>query len=710
MDLSALNPAQREAVLCTEGPLLVLAGAGSGKTRVITHRIVHLLEQGVEPEAIVALSFTNKAADEMRERLAKLVGKKKAERLVLGTFHSLGAWMMREDPQGFDVPKRFQILDQGDVYGVIRNLLRELGYHGPATKRRFDLGAVVQRISLWKNEFLTAEQVGTLVDQGPSTDYDEVAAALYEPYEDRLRSLAALDFDDLVCRVAGRLHEQPEVRQRWRDRFRYLLVDEYQDTNTAQFQLLLALLGPQRNLCVVGDDDQAIYGWRGAKVANILGFDIYFRDAKVVKLEANYRSRPPITTCANSVIGHNTSRHDKQLVPHRRGGERVQLVVLRDGPMEAKWVADKVLELIREKTLGQEIAILYRSTRQARPIEQNLQEHGIPFRVLGGQPFYDRKEVKDATAYLKLLTMPGDEIAVRRALDTPHKGIGRKTVDRLGQWAEQQGKRMIDAVHHVDEIEGIGAKQKQALEQFSQQIRHATAKAHAGSVAEALRGLLGEINLRDNVLKDTGSGEAAQVRWDSVEFLLGSVERYEQRAWNQKGSKDNPEGKPKWREYLGNLDLKKKDEDEKQDGVVTLSTFHSAKGLEWGNVFIVGVEEGTMPHKRVEAPRLSDAVSGDIEEERRLFYVGITRARDRLWLTRSTTRLDRGRELELKPSRFLDELPDDPTVVEHYDAREQEKLTAETMEELASAFMNQLQALAPAPPTKPPAGAASRRR
>ncbi len=709
MDLSALNPAQREAVLHTEGPLLVLAGAGSGKTRVITHRIVHLLDQGVAPEAIVALSFTNKAAEEMRERLVKLAGKQRAEALVLGTFHSLGAWMMREDPQGFAMPKRFQILDQGDVYGVVRNLLRELGYHGPATKRRFDLGAIVQRISLWKNEFLTADQVGKLVDRGPGTDYDEVAAALYEPYEDRLRSLAAVDFDDLVCRVAGCLHDDAEVRQRWRERFRYLLVDEYQDTNTAQFQLLLALLGPKRNLCVVGDDDQAIYGWRGAKVANILGFDMYFRDAKVVKLEANYRSRPPITTCANSVISHNTSRHDKQLVPHRRGGDPVQVVVVRDGPTEAKWVADKVLELIRSQTPGEQIAILYRSTRQARPIEQNLQEHGIPVRVLGGQPFYDKKEVKDATAYLKLLTLPGDEIAVRRALDTPPKGIGRKTVERLGQWAEQHDKRMIDAVHQVGEIEGIGGKQKHTLEQFSQQIRHASARAHAGSVAEALRGLLGEINLRDNVVKDNGSGEAALVRWESVEFLIGSVERYEQRAWNQKGSKDNPEGKPKWREYLGNLDLKKKDEEDKQSGVVTLSTFHSAKGLEWGNVFIVGIEEGTMPHKRVAAPRLSDAISGDIEEERRLFYVGITRARDRLWLTRSTTRIDRGRELDLKPSCFLAELPDDPAVLEHYDAREQEKLTSETMEELASAFMSQLQALGPDPSTKPAAGAGSRR-
>jgi superfamily I DNA/RNA helicase len=689
MDLSALNPAQREAVLHTRGPLLVLAGAGSGKTRVITHRIAHLLEQGAKPENIVALSFTNKAADEMRERLTRMVGKQRADALVLGTFHSLGSWMMREDPQGFGVPKRFQILDQGDVNGIIRSLLREHGYHGPASKKRFDVGAIVQRISLWKNDFLSGEDVKKIIS---SNDYDEIAAELYDHYEDRLRTLACVDFDDLVCRIALRLQEDPAAKRRWQQRFHYLLVDEYQDTNTAQFQMLVELLGPERNLCVVGDDDQAIYGWRGAKVSNILGFHVYFRDAKVVKLEANYRSCPPITTCANAVIVHNTSRHDKQLVPHRRGGEKVQLVVTRDGAMEAKWVADKILELVhKQRIAGQELAVLYRSTRQARPIEQNLQEHGIPFRVLGGQPFYDKKEVKDATAYLKLLVMPSDEIAVRRALDTPAKGIGRKTVERLDAWANTHSKRLIDAVHHVDEIEDVAPRQRQALARFSQQIKHAQAEAHTGSVAEALRKLLGEIRLRDDVLKDTGSGEATQNRWSSVEFLLESVGKFEQRAWNQ-------QGQPKWRDYLGNLDLKKKDEnaDEQPGGMVTLSTFHSAKGLEWNHVFIVGVEEGTMPHKRTDAPRLSDAISGDIEEERRLFYVGITRARERLWLTRAATRVDRGRELEIRPSRFLDELPGpEANVTEPYDVREQEKLTTETMEELAGAFLSQLAAFMP---------------
>ena len=530
MDLSALNPAQREAVLHDKGPMLVLAGAGSGKTRVITHRIAYLLEHGTKPEQIVALSFTNKAADEMRERLRKMVGKKQAEALVLGTFHSLGAWMMREDPQGFDIPKRFQILDQGDVNGIIRSLLREHGFHGPANKKRFDVNAIVQRISLWKNEFYTAADVARIPT---SNDYDEIAAQLYDHYEDRLRGLACVDFDDLVCRIALRLQEDPVCKKRWTEQFRYLLVDEYQDTNTAQFQMLLELLGPERNLCVVGDDDQAIYGWRGAKVSNILGFDVYFRDAKVVKLEANYRSCPPITTCANSVIVHNSSRHDKQLVPHRRGGAKVQIVVTRDGPMETKWVADKIYELVNERRVpGHEIAVMYRSTRQARSLEQHLQEHGIAFRVLGGQPFYDKKEVKDVTAYLKLLVMPSDDMAVRRALDTPAKGIGRKTVERLDMWANSHSKRLIDAVHHVAEIDGVGGRQRQTLERFSQQIRHAQGQAHQSSVADALRNLVGEIRLRDDVLKDTGSGAATQTRWSSVEFLIASIGKFEQRAWD----------------------------------------------------------------------------------------------------------------------------------------------------------------------------------
>lgn len=682
MDLSHLNEDQRSAVLCTEGPLLVLAGAGSGKTRVITHRIQYMLELGIPAESIVALSFTNKAANEMRERLVHMVGAE-ADKLVLSTFHSLGVRMMRADPEGFDVPARFSIFDQGDVYGVIRTCLREEGFHGNIGDRRFDVAAVAQRISLWKNEFLTADEAKARAKSPAAGEYDEVAAAVYQAYEDRLTQMGGVDFDDLVCRIASRLREDDEVRARWTARFKYLMVDEYQDTNTAQFEMLRGLLGPEQNLCVVGDDDQAIYGWRGAKVANILGFDMYFRDAKVVRLQKNYRSRPPILAAANAVIHHNEVRHEKQLLPTKRGGPPVRAVVCPEAELETRWVGRKIRELIFDERRGaNNIAVLYRSARQAKPIEEYLQADGIPYRMLGGQAAFDKKDVRDALAYLKLIVAPWDEIALRRAMDTPSRGIGRKSVERLSDFARANNIRLIDAVHRSAEVEGLAKAPAAALANFSRQVRAASAKSRQQkSVLQPLRDLLSEVRLRDNILKETGNPEASKARWDSVEWLFRSVDRFEERSRNQ--------GKGSWQEYLGNLALdrdKQKDDDEAPvtiDGQVTLATMHSSKGLEWDYVFIIGAEEGTMPHKRVEAARASDAIAGDLEEERRLFYVGVTRARECLYITRAESRIQRLRMVEVKPSRFLEELGD---TIETYDITKEERLTPAKMDEMADAF------------------------
>jgi DNA helicase-2/ATP-dependent DNA helicase PcrA len=686
MDLSHLNPSQREAVLCTDGPLLVLAGAGSGKTRVITTRIAYLVEQGIPPESIVALSFTNKAAQEMRERLEKMIGKA-AHRLAMGTFHSLGVRMMREDPDGFHMPQRFSILDQGDVYGVVRSLLREHGFHGTVGDRRYDLGAVVQRISLWKNEFLTGDQCKERAKGAQAGEYDEVAAAIFDAYDDRLRQMGGCDFDDLVCRIAWRLSDDAALRKRWTDKFQYIMVDEYQDTNTAQFEMLRQLLGPANNLCVVGDDDQAIYGWRGAKVANILGLDMYFRDAKVVRLQENYRSRPPILEAANSCVQHNKVRHDKQLLPTKRGGDPVYEVCCPDQEQENKWVGRKIRDLIfDDRVPASEIAVLYRSARQAKPIEEYLQADGIPYRVLGGQSFQDKKEVKDAMAYLKLIVAPYDELALRRAMDTPPRGIGRRSVDALARFARDNNCRLIDAVHRVEEVEGITTKPRSAIANFSRQIRAAAAQTREQrSTLVPLRDFLFEVRLRDNVLKETGSGEATKIRWEGVEWLFRSIERFE--------SKSKEQGRGSWGEFLGNLLLdKSKDQDlneaeaprQRIKGEVTLATMHSSKGLEWDKVLIIGCEEGTMPHKRVMAERASDAISGDLEEERRLFYVGITRARETLWITRAEARVDRGREMPTIRSRFLEELP--PSV-RQYDITKEERLSADKMDEMANAFL-----------------------
>ncbi len=683
MDLSHLNPSQYAAVKHIDGPLLVLAGAGSGKTRVITHRVAYLLELGIVPARIVALSFTNKAAGEMRERLGSMVGHGVAAELSMGTFHSLGAWMMREDPSAFGLPgSRFSILDQGDVYGIVRSLLREHGHHGSGADRRFDLGAVVQRISLWKNDFVTADQLESLIVD----EYDVVAASIYEHYEERLQTLGAVDFDDLVCRIAFVLKHDESARDRWQGRFDYVMVDEYQDTNGAQLELLRQLVRPPYNLAVVGDDDQAIYGWRGAKVENILNFDEHYRGAKVIKLEENYRSRAQILRAANSVVAHNSNRHDKVLVITRGEGSAVQLVVATDGAEEAGWIGKKIRRMVMDEDLNaDQIAVLYRSALQAKLIEEELQQHGVPYRVLGGQSMYDKKEVKDAQAYLKVLVMPRDELALRRALETPPRGIGAKSMERMVNWARANRASLIDAVHKWDQVPDLPFRAGESLKHFSSMVRHHQARAREAGVSTALNELLEHIKLYDYVRKETGSDAAADGRWSGVKWLVGSIDRYEQRMRN-KGKK------PRWSEYLGTLTLDKSNDEAKPEGPrgqVTLATLHSSKGLEWDQVFIIGVEEGTMPHRRVASPRASDAIAGDIEEERRLFYVGITRARECLWLTRSAGRIDRGREIVRPPSRFLEELPDDGTV-QLYEIQKEEEITSESIEDMASAFLSQI--------------------
>jgi DNA helicase-2/ATP-dependent DNA helicase PcrA len=689
MDLSHLNPSQRTAVVTIEGPLLVLAGAGSGKTRVITHRIQNLIGLGVPPDRIVGVTFTNKAAGEMRERLAGMVGKTTADEVLLATFHSLGARLLRMDPEGFGLPSgRFSILDQGDVFGIIRSLMREHGHHGAGDDRRFDIPAIAQRISLWKNAFLpfTLEAAeAEIIDE-----YDVVAASIYPAYEDRLRTLGAVDFDDLVCLVARTLAEKPEVKERWQNKFDYLMVDEYQDTNDAQLEFLRQLCRPPYNLCVVGDDDQAIYGWRGAKVENILRFDQMFDGTTVVKLEENYRCRSQILNCANVVVAHNKTRHDKTLIPTRGEGPPVQMVIANDGPEESQWVGKKIRSLIVDDGISpNDIAVLYRSALQAKSIEEELQQHGIQYRVLGGQSVYDKKEVKDAMAYLKTILTPRDELAVRRALETPPRGIGRVSMGRLSNFAKENNVSMLEAVHRADQVGGISSRGLESLDRFSRMIRSAQIRAREhGDAASALEYVLNTVGFVDHVKKEIGNEEAAGHRLKGVEWLKGSIGRYEQRMRQQ-------DKKPRWSEYFGMVTLdnsnsedKEKEEEAKRKGQVSLATMHSCKGLEWDYVFIIGVEEGVLPHRRVSAPRASDAIAGDVEEERRLFYVGITRAREKLWICRAKHRVQRGKTVPREPSRFVEELPDEG--VEEYDISSEEEMTSDAMGDMAAAFLSMI--------------------
>jgi DNA helicase-2/ATP-dependent DNA helicase PcrA len=645
--LKGLNPEQREAVEHFEGPVLVLAGAGSGKTRVITHRIARLIERGVPPESILAVTFTNKAAGEMRERLGRMLGPP-ARGVTLSTFHSLGLMMLREELGRQRNGGRFVIYDTGDQLACLRGLVRRL-----RLRRTYDLEAILARISAWKNAFVAPDALPESQDE-----YAQVAAIFYPAYEEALGALAAVDFDDLVVRPTRLMESSAACRGRWAARFGWVLVDEYQDTNGSQLRMLQAIAGQHRNLCVVGDDDQAIYGWRGAEVRHILEFPRVFAPCKQVALERNYRSIGSVLELANRVIAQNTRRHAKSLVATREQGPVVKLVVLEDGDGEAAWVADQIEARVRQGRFqpGQ-VAVLYRSNRLSQGLETELRARRLPYRVLGGRSFFDRKEVKDLVAYLRVCQNPADAISLRRVVNFPPRGIGPATVERLSTWADEQGQPLFRAVERAEEILPPGDRALQPLKDFWGLIGRTARRLRDGAdLVAGVRSLVDDIGLHGEVLDTTSSGEAAERRWAGVAGLLDGVQAYGQRA-----------ERPTLRDFLAQITLvdTEKDKDDEGDGArVTLCTLHGAKGLEWPCVFLVGVEEGILPHDRVLNPSLSDLDSADLAEERRLCYVGVTRARDELVLTRAARRLLFGKPRDRAPSRFVAELPADVLEVE----------------------------------------------
>ncbi|MBK8481662.1 MAG: UvrD-helicase domain-containing protein [Proteobacteria bacterium] len=638
--LDGLNDEQRRAVAAADGPLLVLAGAGSGKTRVITHRIAHLMAGGVAPEAILAVTFTNKAADEMRERLVTMVGKKRAQAATLSTFHAFGLALLKDETKRQRRGARLVVFDTGDQLACLRELLRrvELG-------RAFDLGALLQRISAWKNAFLAPG--GLPASEDP---YDEAAAELYPRYLEQLEAYAAVDFDDLVCRPTQLLESSAACRERWAGRFRYVLVDEYQDTNAAQLRLLRALGGAHRNVCVVGDDDQSIYGWRGADVRNILRFGDDFPGAQVIALERNYRSCAPILALANQVIAANPERHPKRLRPTRHGGAKVRLVVGTDGESEARWVALALKHSVeRHGRAWGDAAVLYRSNVLARALEEALREHGVPYRVFGGAAFFDRKEVKDVGAYLRLCCNPQDEIALRRAINTPARGIGPVTVAKLAAWAEAApGRTLFAALTQAPEVLGSGDRALAPIAELVALLgEHAPGLRRGQALVENAQRLVEATGLRAEIERNSASGKIFERRWGHVLGFFDGLAAYCRRV-----------DEPSVADYLNRLALISTSEPAAEGAAdcVTLCTLHGAKGLEFPLVIMVGMEEGLLPHDRTINPQANDLESSGIDEERRLCYVGITRARDELVLTRAARRLIRGRLQDRQPSRFLEGL------------------------------------------------------
>jgi DNA helicase-2/ATP-dependent DNA helicase PcrA len=611
-DSATLNAPQREAVEHGAGPLLVLAGAGSGKTRVITHRVARLIDRGTLPQRILALSFTNKAAGEMRERAARLCGPG-ARKVWMGTFHALGLLLLKEAERR----RAFTVYDTADQLGVVREVLRHLKWEN----RRWEPKAILFRISRWKNARLGPANVLAQPER-LRDEYDDAAAQVFPRYEEALRLAAAWDFDDLLCEPVRRA--LPE----WQERWDHVLVDEYQDTNAVQLQFVRHLAERHGNVCVVGDDDQSIYGWRGAQAQNILAFGRHFPGARIVKLEENYRSRPQILAAANAVIRNNSRRHDKTLWTRRSPGPPLRQVVLDDPEAEARFVATEIQALGARPG---EVAVLYRSNLQARPFEDALREAGLPYQVVGGQEFYERKEVKDVLAYLRLALSPRDEISLRRIVNYPARGIGPATLARA---AAEGAPTLFEGLRpHAPEFCGLIDRLREGLA--------------TGDPAAAAEQLVAELRLYEDLHDAAASATAAQRRIGNVKDLIAGLA----------GRKD-------LRQYLALLSLRQQEDDSREQGsdAVTLTTLHGAKGLEFPVVFLVGLEEELLPHARTLNPIATDVLgeeAADLDEERRLLYVGITRARERLYLSRARTRIKRGRAAAVTPSRFLAEIPED---------------------------------------------------
>jgi ATP-dependent DNA helicase Rep len=677
-----LNRAQREAVESGDGPLLVLAGAGSGKTRVITHRIAWLVRRGVPAGAIVALTFTNRAASEMRERVVQILGAQsgrdrgQSAALTVSTFHAFGLTVLGKERSA--VGGRFTIFDQGDQTALVKQLLRAAG-----ADRSYDAQAVLARISNAKNAFL---RTGDLPEREGDV-YDEITKTIFPRYQAALSQFRAFDFDDLVCEVARLWNERADIRARWQEQFLHVLVDEYQDTNRAQLEMLRLLCGVRKNICAVGDDDQAIYGWRGADVRNILGFEDHFKGARVVKLEQNYRSRKPILAVANAVIAKRTdAKWRKELFTDRIGGSPVRLAVAPTPEAEAAWAAREIRRLLREEgKRPSDIAVLYRSNGQSRYVEEALREQGVLHRVVGGMQFFERKEVKDVLAYLKLALNPADEISLRRIVNYPARGIGELSLEKLVAQALRRGWSLWQAVERVDALDDVPSAAREgcrALERVVAEGRSALMAKRP--VSEVARAMIERLSLQSEIERGAPSADAGAKRWASVEGVLATLARWEAREGS--GS----EGLATFLQVL-TMDLQA-DRTDATD-VVTLSTLHGSKGLEFDTVFLIGCEEGYLPHARTIDARATDAEVPDggaasIEEERRLFYVGVTRAREHLVLSRAKARVSRGKAAPRTPSRFLLDVP--PELLEELEVRHEAPTTMQETAEHVKAILAML--------------------
>ncbi|MEE9603241.1 MAG: UvrD-helicase domain-containing protein [Thermoguttaceae bacterium] len=632
-----LNPAQFDAVNTLSGPLLVLAGAGTGKTRVVTYRIAELIRNRVPPNRILAVTFTNKAAAEMQQRATAQMGRKRKPPEI-STFHSLCVRILRRHINNLGYPKSFAIYDRGDQESVARAALREIKVN-TATLRPGDL---INMIGGWKTASIHPAKAASMAQ----TDKEHLAAAAYRRYQNSLKAAGAVDFDDLLLCTEELFRRFPKVREAEAARFDHLLIDEYQDTNGSQYRIVKALAAGHRNLCVVGDDDQSIYGWRGADITHILRFKRDWPEAKVVRLETNYRSSREIVRCANTLIRFNKLRHDKVLQA-TFSGEKPRILQLEDEIEEAETVvADIKAGLQSKNRRPRDIAILFRTNEQPRPFEAELRKADVPYVLIGGMSFFDRKEVRDILAYLKLLVSPRDEISMLRIINTPPRGIGQSTVTRLMEAAIARGKPLWDILPKASSLDGMSGAALSAVEAFRLMIDKQRKGSANRSPVATVNSIIREIKYKGELARLYPKPEDQQTRWAAVEELVNAAARYSKKA-----------ARPTLRDFVQEMALSgPADQDEKdsqlQRNAVALMTMHSAKGLEFKEVYIVGMEEGLLPHRR----SVADVSASAIDEERRLCYVGVTRAQRRLTLSLALNRHKWGKLRPTIPSRFLYEL------------------------------------------------------
>ena len=647
--LSQLNPPQRDAAKYLDGPLLVLAGAGSGKTRVITHKIAWLIREcGYRAGSIAAITFTNKAAREMQDRAGKLLEGKDGKGLIVTTFHSLGLRLLREDAALAGLKPGFSILDSADAQGILAEILQ--------TTDRKTIRQAAGRISQWKNSLLSPGQALAAAEN----DTDHAWAKLYDRYAATLSAYQAVDFDDLIRLPAALLETHREVRDKWQNRLRHVLVDEYQDTNAAQYQVLKLITGPRAAFTAVGDDDQSIYGWRGASADNLQALTEDYPHLKVIKLEQNYRSTVRILKAANALISNNPKLFEKKLWSELGVGDAIQVVVAKDDVAEAESVVMRLMNhKFQHRTRYRDYAILYRGNHQARVFEQALRNEKIPYRLSGGQSFFDKAEIKDITAWLRLIANQDDDPAFIRAITTPKRGVGATTLEKLGEAAAKNHTSLFEAVYSVAVTQILAARQLESLNEFADFINRISYRATREPVAQVLDDLMTAIGYEAH-LYDTEEPRAAEVKWKNVQDFIN---------WLKGRGEEDSKNLLELTQTVALITLLEERDDDDVD-VVKLSTLHAAKGLEFDHVFLVGVEENILPHREaVEENRL--------EEERRLMYVGITRARKTLTLTHCDRRKRGGEWSGCEPSRFINEMgeeirqdkPDSPAAKENGKAR-----------------------------------------